>query len=134
LRRQMLSELQRGMDVKEIMLRMDVGLPKLWVAHRALCLRRDHPEWFGAESAYLPIVAEGSKADHLVGYQRGDSVAALVPRWSLKLNGNWASTTVELAPGRWKNILTQEVVTGGRLRVQMILRQFPVALLTREVE
>ncbi len=134
LRRQMLSELQRGMDVKEIMLQMDVGLPKLWVGHRALCLRREHPEWFGTDSAYLPIVAEGSKADHLIGFQRADYVAVFVPRWSLKLNGNWASTTVELAPGRWKNILTQEVVMGGRLRVQMILHHFPVALLTREVE
>jgi len=134
LRRQMLNELQRGMDVKEIMQRMDVGLPKLWVAHSALCLRREHPEWFGAEAAYRPIVAEGSKSDHLVGYQRGDYVAVLVPRWPLKLNGNWSSTTVELPPGRWKNVLTHEIVMGGRLRIQAVLRHFPVALFTREVE
>ena len=134
LRQRMLSELKRGIDVKEILLRMDDGLPKLWVSHRAMCLRREHPEWFGAESTYLPIVAEGSKADYLVGYQRGDNVAVFVPRWSLKLNGSWGSTTVDLAPGRWKNILTNEVVIGGRLRIQNVLRQFPVALLTREVE
>ena len=134
LRREMLSELQRGMDVEQIVRRMDIGLPKLWVAHSALSLRREHPAWFGAQAAYRPIVAEGSKSDHLVGYQRGDCVAVLVPRWPLKLNGSWAATTVELTPGAWKNVLTNEVVMGGRLRVQTILQRFPVALLTREVE
>jgi (1->4)-alpha-D-glucan 1-alpha-D-glucosylmutase len=134
LRRQMLSELQAGMDAEEIMLRMDSGLPKLWVAHSVLRLRREHPEWFGAQSTYQPILAEGSKSDHLVGYQRSDSVAVLVPRWPLKLNGNWAATTVELPQGQWKNVLTNEVVTGGRLRIQSVLKNFPVALLVREAE
>jgi len=134
LRKEMLAELQRGVDIAEIVRRMDSGLPKLWVAHKALCVRRDHPEWFVAESVYSPILAEGSKSDHLVGYQRGDSVAVLVPRWPLKLRGNWSSTTVELTPGNWKNILTNEFVIGGRVRVQTLLQRFPVALLTREAE
>jgi (1->4)-alpha-D-glucan 1-alpha-D-glucosylmutase len=134
LRKEMLAELQRGVDIAEIVRRMDSGLPKLWVAHKALCVRRDHPEWFVAESVYSPILAEGSKSDHLVGYQRGDSVAVLVPRWPLKLHGNWSSTTVELTPGNWKNILTNEFVIGGRVRVQTLLQRFPVALLTREAE
>jgi (1->4)-alpha-D-glucan 1-alpha-D-glucosylmutase len=134
LRRQMLSELEGGLDVKEIVRRMDSGLPKLWVIHSALCLRRDHPEWFGAEAEYQPILAEGSKSDHLVGFLRGDSVAVLVPRWPLKLGGNWAKTTVELPPGRWKNVLTRDAVTGERLRVQTLFRRFPVALLVREAE
>jgi len=134
LRSEMLAELQSGMDVAEIVKRMDSGLPKLWVAHTALSLRRRHPEWFGAESAYSPIVAEGSKSDHLVAYQRGDSVTVLVPRWPLKLNGNWVSTTIELMPGGWRNNFTNEVMMGGRVRVQTLLQRFPVALLTREAE
>jgi len=133
-RKQMLSELQSGIDVGEIMLRMDSGLPKLWTAHKVLCLRRDHPEWFDAQSSYSPIIAEGSKSDHLVGYQRGESVAVLVPRWPLKLHDNWSSTTVALMSGKWKNILTNEIVMGGRLRVQTLLQRFPIALLTREAE
>jgi (1->4)-alpha-D-glucan 1-alpha-D-glucosylmutase len=134
LRRQMLSELEGDMDVGEIVRRMDSGLPKLWVIHRALCLRRDHPEWFGAEAEYKPLTAKGSKSDHLVGFLRGDSVAVLVPRWPLKLGGNWARTTVELPPGPWKNVLTRDAVTGGSLRVQALLQSFPVALLAREAE
>jgi len=41
---------------------------------------------------------------------------------------------VELPPGQWKNLLTRETVTGGRLRPQTLLQRFPVALLTREAE
>jgi (1->4)-alpha-D-glucan 1-alpha-D-glucosylmutase len=134
LRRQMLSELEGGMDVEEIVRRMDSGLPKLWIVHSALCMRREHPEWFGAEAKYTPLVAEGSKAEHLVGYLRGSCVATLVPRWTLSLRDRWGATTVELPPGQWKNVLTRDVVTGGRLRVQALLQRFPVALLTREAE
>ena len=134
LRRQMLSELEGGMGVEEVVQRMDSGLPKLWVVHSTLCLRREHPEWFGAEAEYTPLVAEGSKAEHLVGYLRGARVATLVPRWTLNLGDRWGATTVELPPGQWKNVLTGDAVTGGRLRVQMLLQRFPVALLTREAE
>jgi len=134
LRRRMLSELESGMDVEEIERRMDSGLPKLWIVHNALCLRREHPEWFGAEAEYTPLVAEGSKAEHLVGYLRGARVATLVPRWTLSLSDRWGATTVELPPGQWKNVLTRDAVTGGRVRVQTLLQRFPVALLTREAE
>ncbi len=132
LRRKMLRELEGGMDVEEIVRRMDSGLPKLWVAHNALCLRREHPEWFGMEAVYTALVAEGPKSEHLVGYRRGDCVAVLAPRWTLKLGNNWAATTVELPKGPWKNALTGETVMGGCLRVQGLFQRFPVALLVRE--
>jgi (1->4)-alpha-D-glucan 1-alpha-D-glucosylmutase len=134
LRRGMLTELQSGMDVDEIMRRMDSGMPKLYVVHKALHLRREHPEWFGVEAAHSAVAVEGSKSDHLIAYLRGDSVAVFAPRWPLRLGGNWAGTLVELARGRWKNIFTDEVVMGGNVRVQSLLRRFPVALLTREAE
>lgn len=134
LRRGMLTELQSGMDVDEIMRRMDSGMPKLYVVHKALHLRREHPEWFGVGAAHSAVAVEGSKSDHLIAYLRGDSVAVIAPRWPLRLGGNWAGTLVELARGRWKNIFTDEVVMGGNVRVQSLLRRFPVALLTREAE
>jgi (1->4)-alpha-D-glucan 1-alpha-D-glucosylmutase len=134
LRREMLIRLQSKVEVEEIVRGMDSGLPKLWVVHKALCLRREHPDWFGAEAAYRPIVAEGSKSDHLVGFQRGDSVAALVPRWPLKLAGNWAGTIVTLPPGQWRNLFTHDLTMGGQVRVQTLLKRFPVALLTREAD
>ena len=110
-RRTMLRELERGMDVEEIMRRMESGLPKLWLVHNALCLRREHPDWFGADATYSPMIADGPKSDHLVGYLRGDRVAVIVPRWPLKLGGKWAATTIEVPPGKWRNVLTRETVT-----------------------
>ena len=131
-RQAMLTELEADMDVKEIMKRMDSGMPKLWVTHKALNLRREKPIWFGADAAYTPLAVEGTKKDHLVAFLRGDTVATLAPRWNLKLGGAWAGTTVDLPPGHWKNVLTSEQVNGGRLRVQTLLQRFPVALFTRE--
>jgi (1->4)-alpha-D-glucan 1-alpha-D-glucosylmutase len=132
LRREMMSHLQGNVNVEEIVRGMDSGLPKMWVIHKALCLRREHPEWFGAEAPYAPLVAEGSKSDHLVGYQRGDSVAVLVPRWPLKLAGYWAGTAVKLPPGQWRNLFTGDVTMGSQVRLQTLLKSFPVALLARE--
>jgi (1->4)-alpha-D-glucan 1-alpha-D-glucosylmutase len=132
-RASLLAELEQGMSVEQIVTRMDSGLPKLWVAHRALCLRRDHPEWFDADATYAPILAEGSRSEHLIGYLRGQSVAVFVPRWPLKLGSNWSSATLELPAGKWNNLLTREVFAGGRVKIQALLNRFPAALLTREL-
>jgi (1->4)-alpha-D-glucan 1-alpha-D-glucosylmutase len=112
--------------------RMDTGLPKLWLIHKALMLRRDHPEWFGADARYEPIIADGAKSMHLVAFQRAARVAVFVPRWPMRLAGSWGSTTVELPSGQWSNILTGETFAGARIRVQTLLRRFPVALLVKE--
>jgi (1->4)-alpha-D-glucan 1-alpha-D-glucosylmutase len=131
LRRKMLSELESGMEIEEIMRRMDSGMPKLHVVNKALRLRREHPEWFGAEAAYTPLAVDGPKSDHLIAYLRGEAIAVLATRWPLKLGSNWGTTSLELLQGQWKNILTGEAVTGGRVRVQTILERFPVALLQK---
>jgi (1->4)-alpha-D-glucan 1-alpha-D-glucosylmutase len=133
-RRSLLSELEKGLEVEEIMRRIDSGLPKLWVIYKALHLRSEKPEWFGPDAAYTPLLTEGPKKEHLVGYMRGDSVVTLVSRWNLKLGGSWSATTVELPQRRWKNILTGDPVAGGRLRVQSLLHRFPIALLIKETE
>jgi (1->4)-alpha-D-glucan 1-alpha-D-glucosylmutase len=113
---------------------MDSGMPKLWIIHRALHLRREHPEWFGAEAAYTPLYAEGLKKDHVIAYMRGDRVATIVPRWNVKLRAGWSSTSLELPTGRWNNILTGVPAEGGRIRLQRLMEEFPVALLVRESE
>jgi (1->4)-alpha-D-glucan 1-alpha-D-glucosylmutase len=130
----MLNELKAGMPVSEIVKREDTGLPKLWLVHRALMLRRDRPEWFGAEAAYEPLPASGPKAAHAVAYLRAGRVATLVPRWPIKLGESWAGTTVALPEGRWANLLTGCEIDGGRLRIQALLRDFPVALLVKNSE
>jgi (1->4)-alpha-D-glucan 1-alpha-D-glucosylmutase len=131
-RRSLLSELDAGMPVEEILKRVDSGMPKLWVLYCALKWRRQKPELFGVDGGFNSLVIEGRKADHAVGFLRGGSVATIVPRWNLKLSGNWSNTTVDLPGKRWRNVLTDELLNGGRVSMSVLLRHFPVALLVKE--
>ena len=133
-RRSMLVELQAGMPVEEILKRIDSGLPKLWVIHKALHLRKERPEWFDRNSSYRPLAVEGSKKEHVIAYLRGESVAVIVSRWNARLGGNFASIVVQIPEGSWNNLLTGESFDGGSLRAQNLLRRFPVALLVRGEE
>jgi (1->4)-alpha-D-glucan 1-alpha-D-glucosylmutase len=133
-RARLLGEIGK-MPVKEAaagaMRRADEGLPKLWTIHRALLLRRERPQSFGAEAAYTPLQVEGEQAGHAIAYLRGDDVATIVPRLTAKLKGGWGRTAVELPQGRWTNRLTGAEVSGGKAAVGDVLRDFPVALLVR---
>ncbi len=115
----------------EAMRRMEDGLPKLWTIHHALHLRRERPEWFGADAAYRPLEIAGAKADHAIAYLRGDSVATIVPRLTAML-GDWQEAIVLLPEGRWSNRLTGATIAGGPVQIEELLRDFPVALLVRE--
>jgi (1->4)-alpha-D-glucan 1-alpha-D-glucosylmutase len=137
LRRKLLDEAQNlnGSDTAaQIMRRADEGLPKLWTIHQALLVRREHPEWFGCNAAYTPLLAEGSRAEHVLACMRGDSVIAVTPRLYLTLDKSWRRTRLNLPKGLWKNRLTREEVPGGNIEVETLLRHFPVALLTRSSE
>ena len=131
-RQAMLADLEAGMSVEKIMNRADSGMPKLWVLYKALHLRREKPEWFDREAAYIPLHVEGQKKAHLIAFSRGDSVAVLAPRWNLKLGSGFGSTTVELPLGNWANVFTGEIVNGGSVRAQHLFRRFPVALLVHD--
>jgi (1->4)-alpha-D-glucan 1-alpha-D-glucosylmutase len=131
-RQAMLDELKTGLPPEEIMLRADSGLPKLWVVHSALALRGRRPEWFGPEVPYTPLPATPSGSEHLVAFLRGAHVATIVPRWPMKLGNSWGGISFDLPGGQWRNVLTGDVMNGGRLRVQALLQRFPVALLTKE--
>jgi (1->4)-alpha-D-glucan 1-alpha-D-glucosylmutase len=134
IRRSMLAELEAGMPAEEILKRMDDGLPKLWIIYKASHLRRQNPAWFGKNAAYLPMAVDGPKQDHLVAYMRGENIAVIAPRWNLKLGGNFGSTTVEIPEGAWSHLLTGETLQGGSMRVQNLMKRFPVALLARDGE
>ena len=131
-RKAMLAEIEAGISVEDIMRRMDSGMPKLWVLYKALHLRRERPEWFGSEAAYLPLPVGGPKQAHLIAFSRGDSVVVLAPRWNVKRGSGFGSTTVELPQGNWTNVFTGETVDGGSRRAQQLFWKFPVALLVRD--
>ncbi|MFY9398307.1 MAG: malto-oligosyltrehalose synthase, partial [Desulfomonilia bacterium] len=66
LRRGMLAQ-ARAMRPGEIAGSLDSGLPKLWVVHQGLMLRRDMPEAFGEKASYEPLEVTGPKSDHALG-------------------------------------------------------------------
>jgi len=132
-----IASLPVGEAAAAAMRRVDEGLPKMWTIHQALLLRRERPKSFGAEATYTPLRVEGSQAGHAIAYLRGDDVATVVPRLttlmgSKRSRGEWRQTVIELPQGRWVNRLTGAQVNGGRVAVEEMLREFPVALLVRE--
>jgi (1->4)-alpha-D-glucan 1-alpha-D-glucosylmutase len=135
IRRRLLAELKalNGENpAVKVMMGAEEGLPKLWTIYQGLQLRGKRPEWFGAEAGYTPLPVEGAKSDHVIAYMRGDTVATVVPRLTMKLGGAWRRTTVTLPDGRWMNRMTNETVEGGKVAVEMLLKDFPVALLVRD--
>jgi (1->4)-alpha-D-glucan 1-alpha-D-glucosylmutase len=115
-----------------VMARMEDGMPKMWVIHQALRLRRERPEWFSAEAGYRPLTVQGAKSDHVVAFLRGDAVATVTPRLAMKVMDVWRDTAVVLPEGTWMNRLTGAAMAGGAVSVKALLREFPVALLVRE--
>jgi (1->4)-alpha-D-glucan 1-alpha-D-glucosylmutase len=131
LRRKLLGDL-RGKCAKQVMERIDEGLPKLFVVHECLKLRREHPDWFGPDAGYTAEHAKGFKAENAVAFLRGDSVMTVAPRLPLSLNGQWDGTTVEVPAGTWRNVFTGERIVKGAADLGKLLQEFPVALLVRE--
>jgi (1->4)-alpha-D-glucan 1-alpha-D-glucosylmutase len=135
LRKKMLAEVKSA-KASEVAARMadanDAGLPKMFVVHRCLTLRRQHPEWFGTEAAYTPVEARGPKARCVVAFTRGERVMAVAPRLPWTAGGDWTDTTVQAPAGSWTNWLTGEAVAGGKVALEELLEGFPVALLVRE--
>ena len=121
----------KTLDAAAVMARMDEGLPKLWLIHRALKLRSEHRDWFGPDAAYTPILAHGPKADHVIAYQRGENVITVVQRLSATLKGEWDHTHITLPTGTWLNRLTSESIEGKDVQLASLLGLFPVALLER---
>jgi (1->4)-alpha-D-glucan 1-alpha-D-glucosylmutase len=107
-------------------------MPKLWLIHRGLELRKRHAEWFGPQAGIEPLSVRGSRSDHVVAFIRGESVVTIVPRLSAKLGGDWRDTEVEMPSGEWTNHLTGERIRNSRIRLADLMRRFPVALLSRE--
>jgi (1->4)-alpha-D-glucan 1-alpha-D-glucosylmutase len=130
-RRKLLADLDK-LSVHEIWARLEEGLPKLWVIRQALSLRKKLSANFGWNGRFRPLEAEGAKARQIVAFTRGEQIATIVPRLILRLQGDWGDTTVELPEGHWQNTLSGEQVTGGRVRAAHVLKEFPVALLSKQ--
>jgi (1->4)-alpha-D-glucan 1-alpha-D-glucosylmutase len=140
LRRRLLADLRERMCGDRIALCQEMmeqwrdGRPKLYVTHVALCARQDHPDAFAC-GEYLPVVASGARAEHVVAFARrggGSTLLAVAPRLVAMLGAaGWEDTALsgDVVAGRWRNLFTG--VEHDRLRLADVLADFPVALLIR---
>ena len=106
----------------------DIGLPKLYVIHRALEVHQRFAESF--RGPHQPFSARGSRLTHVLAYGRGDDVITVVPRFTLTVGGAWDDTALALPPGTWHDVLgggTYET----EVSAQELFAAFPVSLLVR---
>ena len=166
-RRWLLSELRATVDEgDEALLAFALHLgqtprdsrAKLLVTWQSLQFRRNHADLF-RQGRYLPLLAEGVRADHVCAFawqlpsapQRPEQVAIVVaPRWFAQLSPlaedaspptppplgeeTWKDTRLilsEVAPWPMKNLFTGRTVgvDDGHLPLSTVLADFPVALL-----
>ena len=119
-----------GMTTEHVWERADDGAPKMFVIERALRIRTDRPDAFGETGAYRSITASGARAENVVAFGRGEEIVVVVPRLVLSLESGWDDTRLELPSGGWRNVFTDDVVS-GTLDMGALLASFPIALLVR---
>lgn len=128
-RRELLAQVGE-MSPDEVAGRSDDGSQKLWLIARLLHARAERPELFDSRS-YARLEVTGAKARHAVGFVR-DAMLVLVARLPAGLAGDWVDTEVVMPEGRWTNLLTGEIVSGGRtVNPGALLTRFPVAVMSR---
>jgi len=130
--RAQLLERCRTLRSDELAAEWDSGLPKLWLIARTLTLRGERPADFAAQSGYQPLVARGAHLGQLFAYQRGANLIAVVPRFTLTLQGRWEDTRIGLPEGTWVNVYT-EATLSGEVTPEVLFGSFPVALLLRQL-
>jgi (1->4)-alpha-D-glucan 1-alpha-D-glucosylmutase len=126
-RRRMLARLDSGFARGELP-GVDAGAAaKLLVTSRALRLRRDRPELF---TQYRPMTVLGEASDHAIAFDRGGalSVATRLPI-GLAARGGWGRTELLRHSGPTTDVLTGRSFEGSTIRLDELLRTYPVALL-----
>jgi (1->4)-alpha-D-glucan 1-alpha-D-glucosylmutase len=107
--------------------------PKIRIVTTALRLRRSRPDSF-LHGEYLPVLATGSAADHVVAFRRGDDILVAVTRWTVRLTETgWGNTVVPLPGGSWTDRLTGAMASGLKSAAELFA-ELPVVLLERDHE
>jgi len=109
----------------------DDGAAKMLVVQRALAVRAELPEAFGADWTYEPLAATGDHAERVVAYVRGDRVIAVAPRLTYGLP-DMANTTLAVPAGTWTDRFSGRT-HHGVVALGELWEDFPVSLLTKDV-
>jgi (1->4)-alpha-D-glucan 1-alpha-D-glucosylmutase len=128
-RRQYLLKAAGVLSAEQAWQRRAEGLPKVWLIHKALAVRAEIPDY--PDLDYEPLFARGAKPGHTVAFSRGGKLISVVPRFYLKLNGDWQDTALELPAGRWSDEISGQAFT-GMVPLAELFQKFPAALLVRK--
>ena len=113
------------------------GRLKQWISHLTLQLRAEHPDLF-LRGSYIPLRVKGKCKEHLMAFCRScrdEHLVVAVPlnTAAMPADHRWEDTRIrlpELAPLKWENLLTGEIVSrNGKLPVKQLFQQVPFALL-----
>ncbi|MGA7885689.1 MAG: malto-oligosyltrehalose synthase [Acidobacteriaceae bacterium] len=131
---------------RDVLEHLEDGRAKMWTMHQALQLRNRMPEVF-RRGEYVPVPVSENFAKHAIAFTRARRVLAVVPRFAWTLMGGRAKVPLgkawdsgellvtEMAGAELENLFTGEQVRvseQGRLRLDEVFAEFPVALLARE--
>ncbi len=151
LRQKLLSEIVRLKPAKapELFQTPDDGRVKLYAIYKLLQLRRKSRVLF-EQGDYLPLAVKGTYAEHVVAFcRKKDNAYAVtialrfpVALLNIREEGaavDWLDTYISLpdgTPSRWSETFTDRIIISccGRLPLRDVLAQFPVALLTGDVD
>ncbi|WP_240761831.1 malto-oligosyltrehalose synthase [Nitrosococcus wardiae] len=153
---ELMSLIQSGQSLRsctyELLKNKEDGRVKLYLTWKVLSFRAQFPLLF-QKGDYIPLSAQGVKADHLCAFARkhqGQMVVSIIPRWLALLGSNedelplgeslWQETWVEV-PAVKENEDFTNVLTGERVIVMQhngkfyvpagkLFESFSVALLT----
>ncbi|HEV7868484.1 MAG TPA: malto-oligosyltrehalose synthase [Chthoniobacteraceae bacterium] len=139
-RRDQLSALGETPAPAELLEHWRDGRIKLFITHKLLRFRREHPELF-AGGSYQPIEATGKFSACCVAFRRevaGKRLLVIVPRLSSRvgfppIGERWQDTELPLSSvGEvWRDLFTgREHAADTNLSLASILADFPVAVLT----
>ena len=114
------------------------GRIKMFIIHRLLTLRREHPDHF-ATGTYTQVNLSGSFAEKIIAFERrsgNETILIVVPRHTAPLGyppiGEvWADTQIASPTlmHHWRNIFTAREHAGEYLRLSDVLAELPVAVL-----
>jgi (1->4)-alpha-D-glucan 1-alpha-D-glucosylmutase len=134
-RRRLLVSLGEQPNPTELLENWKDGRIKLFVTRRLLHFRRDHPDLFG-RGDYVAATVTGTLRASCVAFTRaagGQRILVATPRLSSRvgfppLGERWKNTSLS-APGSWRNLFTGAELSGDRLALADVFREFPVAVL-----
>ncbi|MFW0791637.1 malto-oligosyltrehalose synthase [Gordonia sp. CPCC 205333] len=112
--------------------------PKSALITAALALRGAHPDAFGADSTYVPLIADGPGGDRIIAFGRGiagsflPDVVLVTARFTHSFGDDARSaTTLVLPEGDWVDAMSRSRFSGAPT-IGDLLGAGPVALLTRK--